>query len=582
MLGGLLLLALLLRLHGLWWDEGRGFHPDERWLVSVAERLHWPATFADALQPASPLNPFWDGEAGSPRRFAYGHLPPYLLRPLELLLRPLTPTLFLDERLTLMGRLLSVGSDLLTLVLLWGRARRAGRWSAMLAAGGWACAWLPVQQAHFATVDSLLTLLTTAALAAMGRVLSRPGPRSALLAGGLVGLAVGTKASGLLLLAPLLWALAGGADGPRAPRKLWGVALMGAVGTFGLTNPYALLDAPAWLASLWAEQRMVSGAWLYPYTQQFRLALPGLYQMGQQGRWFLGWPLTLLMWLGLGWGLWGLLRPRRGEVARLANLLVVWLVVYLAVMLSAFAQFPRYALPALPALLLLGGWLVAQLPTERGRALLAGTVLLPTLLWTVGLGAIYDERHPWLDASAWLYEQVPAGATLVQEAWDQGLPVAMEIDGRARLPTEYELLQVDPYAPDDAAQRATWTEALTRAEWVVLASPRAWRVLPRLPKFSVTGRAYRALFDGSAGFAVAGVWRAEGRLGPVTLAEDPFGVAGLAGTVAHRAWRAAQPTPLWWNPGPADESLSVYDHPTVIVFRRVRALPRAEMERLLR
>lgn len=578
----LLLLALALRLHGLWWDEGLGFHPDERWLLSVAEGLHWPATVADALAPTSPLNPFWDGEAGAPRRFAYGHFPLTLLRLLEPLLRPLTPTLFSDERLTLLGRLLSVGSDLLTLLLLWGMARGAGQSAALLATGGWAVAWLPVQQAHFATVDSLLTMLATAALAVLGQVLVQPSPRRALLAGGLVGVAVGTKASAFLLLVPLAWALAGGANQERAPLRSWEAALVGVVGAFGLTNPYALLDAPMFFASLWAEQRMVSGAWLYPYTQQFRLALPGLYQVVQQGRWFLGWPLALMLGAGMATGFGGLLRPQRERRDGMAELLMIWLLAYLALSLAAFAQFPRYLLPALPALLLLGAQAVARLPSEGGRRWVVAGVLFPTLLWTVGLGSIYGSRHPWLAASAWLYEQVPAGAVVVQETWDQGLPVAMQINGRDRVPTEYGLLQVEPYAPSSPEQMTTWVEVLTGAEWVVLASPRTWRVLPRLPEFAVAGRAYRALFDGSAGFEVAGVWRVEGQLGPVTFAEDPFAVAGLEGTAAHKAWRVAQPTPLWWNPGPADESLSVYDHPTVLVLRRMRVLSRDEVERLLR
>src|SRR5690349_4044010 len=55
---GIVLLALALRLYGIDWDLGNGFHPDERQILFHVSALAWPQSFAQFLNPAtSPLNP---------------------------------------------------------------------------------------------------------------------------------------------------------------------------------------------------------------------------------------------------------------------------------------------------------------------------------------------------------------------------------------------------------------------------------------------------------------------------------------------------------------------------------------------
>src|SRR5579883_3111957 len=70
-LWGLVLLALLLRLYGLNWDQGHNFHPDEREILFHVIALSWPTSWKQFLDPTqSPLNPHF---------FAYGSFPFYLL-----------------------------------------------------------------------------------------------------------------------------------------------------------------------------------------------------------------------------------------------------------------------------------------------------------------------------------------------------------------------------------------------------------------------------------------------------------------------------------------------------------------------
>src|SRR5579885_2480461 len=71
--GALLLVALLLRLYQVDWDQGHLYHPDERYILMTTAglSLSWPPNWSLLLSPQSTLYP---------HGFAYGSFPFYLLR----------------------------------------------------------------------------------------------------------------------------------------------------------------------------------------------------------------------------------------------------------------------------------------------------------------------------------------------------------------------------------------------------------------------------------------------------------------------------------------------------------------------
>ncbi|MEE8390188.1 MAG: hypothetical protein V3S14_05245, partial [Anaerolineae bacterium] len=97
----LIFVAAALRFYGLDWDGGIGAHPDERYVVGVAESLRWPDR----------LNPF-----DVAPDFAYGHLPLYLLA--------LTGKLTHGADPLLVGRTLAALFDLGTVVLTFALGRQ--------------------------------------------------------------------------------------------------------------------------------------------------------------------------------------------------------------------------------------------------------------------------------------------------------------------------------------------------------------------------------------------------------------------------------------------------------------------------
>ena len=140
---------------------------------------------------------------------------------------------------------------------------------------------------------------------------------------------------------------------------------------------------------------------------------------------------------------------------------------------SFYVKFPRYTQPIVPFLVLFGAALAVH-AVGQGRALrvlstgFTGLALLSGLLYALAFSAIYDEEHPWNGASRWIYDNVPAGTTILSEYGDDYLPVNLREDGVIRLREDYpnrELvwLSSDDRADDDARLSENIT-ALATAE----------------------------------------------------------------------------------------------------------------------
>ena len=107
------LIAIATRFYGLSWDQGYNYtpHPDERFILSKVAELRMP--------PIGDLGQLFDAETSSwnPKRFAYGSLPLYLLKIVELGYEFATNDRLHDLRLT--GRILSSIADVSTVVFLF-------------------------------------------------------------------------------------------------------------------------------------------------------------------------------------------------------------------------------------------------------------------------------------------------------------------------------------------------------------------------------------------------------------------------------------------------------------------------------
>ena len=552
------------RLYGVDWDDGGHLHPDERYLTIVADHVDWPASPTQYFDvESSPLSPYnTDSGAG----YLYGELPLVATKVVAAALGRDT-----YDEVHLVGRVLSALVDSTSIVLVFliarlllarERYRDAG---ALLAAAFYALAVTAIQHAHFFTMESWLVLATLATFFVAARLVRAGRTAVPLLAvaalGAALGLTAATKVSGLLVAAPAL--IAAGAvvlwlPGARRDRALAGLVaalvLAGAAYvSFRLVSPYAF-EHSNWLyvepnrdfrAALQAQQDAIDGAFLYPPAYQWLLSRPWLDPLRNETVWGLGLPLGLAAVAGVVALLADLVIAVRRRAAGLdrpwvvrALMLLVFVALTYGYFASRFAHSIRYLLPIVPFLCIAAAYGVCLLARSRPRLAGAGAalVLVLTLGYALAFESVYRSPNTRMQASTWLLDNVPSGAQLVSEHWDDALPVHMP-------PDRFVRTELPVFDPDDDTKLRKLYDGLAPADVYVLSSPRAWRTIGRLPdRFPLMTRFYGALRDGRLGFVKAAQFESPPRLLGVTLsdlgAEEPF-----------------------W----------VYDHPPVIVYRRAAA-----------
>ncbi len=592
----LLVLGVGLRLYGINWDDSHHLHPDERQMTMVVSRLgmpplrQWLSFFAPPFltTPSEESPNFFDAETSplNPRFFAYGSLPFYILRfTTHLLTVPSGlavhfaswPSVaeFLAglqrmsdyDHITLVGRALSALIDTAVIYLTYLIGKRVyDRRVGLLAAVFVTFTVFHIQVAHFYAVDALLTFFVLLFFVFALDFARRGGTRNSVLMGVCLGLALATKFSAAPLLLVVLGAYAlhvrrQGRGDLRRVASLFVLTIISLAVVFFIAEPYAILDFDAFSAGISEQGRMVRGIADYPYTRQYINTPAFLYQIQHTATWGMGLPLGMVAYGGLGFFLWRVARQRRGEEL----LVLAWVGPYFLITGSFMVKFMRYMLPLLPFFLIMGAamlfafkdWLQRKAP-ERRRLTSAiwhgvtGVVIACSVLYTLAFSSIYSRDHSRIQASEWIYRNVPPGSTLALEHWDDDLPLSRAVDERPRHIGEYETLKMGLYEWDDEEKFRQIVESLQEADYVILSSNRLYGSIPRLPwRYPVTTRYYELLFEERLGFELLGTFTSYPSLLGISINDDA-----------------------------ADESFTVYDHPKVLIFGKTRQLSEEELRGL--
>lgn len=583
-----LIVGLALRLYGLSWDDGYYFHPDERQLLIVADRISLarPPDLPLLLTPDSPWNP---------RFFAYGSLPIYLFR----LCADLAGRLVYDYGTLhsgyLVGRALSALFDVGTIWLIFRLGRRLfGVAEALLAAGLVALTVLHIQLAHFYTTDTMLVFFAVLVVSQAVEVAKEPVAGRAWGIGLAWGMALATKFSAVLLAFPVAaaWLLGEWARAPSTGRWIWHAAwrcaltMLIAGGSLILFQPYTVIDPMRFLTDIAIELRIAGGLDEVPYTLQFHGTTPYLYPLRQMAVWGMGPMLGMAALLALPAGLaYAVRMAAAGWRRRGTELLVplIWVVAYFAVVGGAHTRFTRYMLPVIPFLCLWAARGLVVLLRARGAWSVlgmasTGLVIGGAAFYALAFMNIYRQEHPWLQASRWICRNLPQGSRVMIEHWDDPLPI-WHGRGDLRCHRNYQYNLFRAYDRDDTAKLDHLLQALEESDYIILSSRRLYGSIPRMAeRYPLTSEYYALLMTGALGFepvyhvAVYPTWAG------IRLEDDPFAAAGLPRPVL-----ADEDTDTWLRIrlGAADESMIVYDHPMPLIFQRVRRLSRQEiLERL--
>ena len=471
LLVALLAVALALRLYGIDWDQGHGFHPDERsfymragdmlCLLTAGPDADGPYCSAAHLRSLLSGDQFQGIEPGlpdlgtalsaersplNPRWFPLGSALIYALVLLRTLLEPFVDWGVMELRFA--GRTLAGLADVGSITLLYFIGRRMyGKWTGILAAALTTFAVIHIQHAHFYRPEPFTVLASLGALWAMLRFIDSGRARNAALLGALVGLAMAPKVSVAPILAPLvltfLWVAKDRAQREWAQLRPGDIARVvpvaalagvAALATFFITTPYAFLDFANFIGDIREQAGMAGEAGRFPFTWQYADTPAFLYQIRQTAVWGLGLPLGVVAWVAApvtAWFAW------RGGITQRSDLLLLAWAVPAFVFLELFeVKFLRYVFPLMPFYILMAArMLVAFVIWARSRRQLfvGGSESTPddapfSEEWhatppTVGDDLIFDEPlfgdEPFPDApfsEEWHATPPLAGATVAANA----------------------------------------------------------------------------------------------------------------------------------------------------------------------
>lgn len=525
------ILGAFFRFYNLNWDEGHFFHPDERNIALAVSKIAFP----DQLNPEF---------------FAYGSLPIYFYRAIGESLVFLTKNRdWVTEwpKINLIGRGVSAFFATLSipLIFLLGKKiwnEKVGLLAAFLAAFT-VCF---IQTAHYAVTESLLVFwLLILALVSL-ELAEKPTLKIYTQAGLILGLAIATKVSALsFAILPISAHFLYHFREIKTQSKLILLFLIAFL-TFAVFSPYVFLDYTKFKESMDYETAVATGTRKVVYVLQFEKTIPYLFQIKN-----LFWQLGFLALGGfLGIAILFFLAIKNKDKRLL--LFLSFPLIYFAYVGQWHTKFIRYMLPILPFLILSASWFLYWL-REKSKAL--GTLLiiltLPfTLVWSLAFFSIYTRESTRITASKWIYQNIPQGSKILTEHWDDGLPLSLIRNH----PSQYAIEQLTVYEPDNQLKLVYYAQKLSQSDYLVINSRRLYGTLINLPeKYPLTSRYYQLLFTEKLGYA---------KVAEFTSYPSFLGIA--------------------INDDASEETFQVYDHPKVIIFKKITNLTQRQLENILK
>lgn len=528
------LIGVFFRFYNLNWDSGHFFHPDERNIAASVSRIRF----------FSQMNPQF---------FAYGGFPIYLYRATGDVFDYFSKTkewTYSWEKINFVGRAWSAFFSSLTLIFLYKLAKKVfDKKVAFVALFLMAFTPFVIQTAHYAVTESILAFFIVVLTYLSIQLLKKPSFSQTLQLSLIAGLALATKISaGTFFLTPILAFLyllikslkkGGLRRFTNIYLKLFHFLVLSFL-IFVIVSPYTFLDFQHFKESMNYEGGIVSGKLIVVYVYQFIKTLPYIYWVQN---WFFtqGPLLASTSIVGFLYVIWLTIKKRNMPLF----LLIAWPLVYFAIVGNWFTKFVRYLFPLYPFLILYGAkFLIDIMDFSKKFKILSlvtkftlWTTLATTFLYGLAFMSIYTHPQTRITASKWVYANIPFGAKILTEHWDDGLPLPI----KEGYPGQYQTEQLTIYEPDNQQKLAYYAGKLADADYIILNSRRLYGTLINLPeKYPITSQYYKLLFAGELGYNKIAEFSSYPKIFGLTINDDT-----------------------------AEETFQVYDHPRVLVFKNM-------------
>ncbi len=592
----IILLAFFFRFNNLNWDSNFHLHPDERFLTMVGNAMKMPTSANQYFdQKTSLLNPANIGY----NFFVYGHFP-------LILAKYLAVNLNLDNynNLTILGRQLSAFFDLLIVLLVFKVTKLLLNFShperpkrvegsrfrfldfarndsiALWAGFFYAIAVLPIQLSHFFAVDTFLNFFMFGSFYFVLRFWTsqndvilvsdqRERIQNLILSAIFFGLALACKITALFILPLNLFFILKTVFVRRQSLiKTVGFVfgyLLASYFTIRLADPYIfqnsnILDptvSKVFVENINSLKNMSvknMNNWFPPMVQWLNKNTV-LHSLVNNIIFGLGIPYAILTLIGMGL----IISRIKNQISKIHTknqknnfgifIILFWVIglfIYQSVQATPALRYYILIYPFLAIFASLGmNFLIdyklslngkhISYPKSISHIFISISIIL-LLLWPAMFSSIYFNKHTRVEASEWIYQNIPDGSFILSEYWDDALPLPVINTYGKR----FSGTQLRVFDPDNVPKWQGINQELAMADYYILSSNRGWGSIPTVPKkYPLMSKFYNELLaDKNPDFKKIKEFR-------------PY-------------YNKFFQLPDDW----VDESFTVYDQPTVIIFKK--------------
>ncbi len=548
----IILLAFFFRFNNLNWDENFHLHPDERFLTMVGMAMKLPLSINQYFdQKTSLMNPT---NIGYPF-FVYGRFPLILTKYLASVYKMDNYNDF-----TILGRQLSAFFDILiiffiikTVELLEKKHKLSPStkyWSGFF----YAIAVLPIQLSHFFAVDTFLNFFMFGSFYFSLRVGHDRPPRNIIMSAIFFGLAFSCKVTALFILPLNLFFLIKTVFVRRQSLTKTAVIFflyfISVYLTLRFADPYLFQNSNLFdptISKIFVEnikslQNMTVKnmdnwfppmvQWLNKNTIQHSLVNNIVFGLGI--------PYAILILIGIIKIV--LSFPRRRESISIF-IILTWVMAFFIYQSIQVTPTLRYFIIIYPFLAIFTGIGIDFVLNKfhKNRFILNTLYFILCiflLIWPLMFSSIYFSKNSRVEASEWIYKNLPSDSYILSESWDDGLPLPI-INNFGK---QFRGEQLPVFDPDTQEKWQKINKSLEKADYYILSSNRGWGSIPTVPvKYPLMSKFYDDLL----------------------VNNDPN----------YKKIKEFKPYYYGFFELPnnlVDESFTVYDHPTVLIYKNVK------------
>jgi hypothetical protein len=227
----------------------------------------------------------------------------------------------------------------------------------------------------------------------------------------------------------------------------------------------------------------------------------------------------------------------------------------------------RYFVPIYPFIFILVGLIIKDHLPSKLIYFLVSCHIIYSLLFI----SIYSRPHSRVQASQWIYQNIPVGLNITNEYWDDPLPLDFPNNNFAT----YNNKMLPLYDPDTNEKWNQLDPIIKNADYIIMSSNRLWGSIPQVPdRYPLTSKFYQELFDEKGSFKKVIEINSYPGINLSFMKKCIYiGPTNFPCKEKRNTWisidNSCQYPGIFLRDDVAEEAFTVYDHPKVLIYKNI-------------